>query len=358
MQIEGLFDLPPQQQACRTWQVELPLEQRPWNIGLIVGPSGCGKSTVAQALFGEAVFRGFEWPKNQSILDGFPAQLRIKAITAMLTSVGFSSVPTWLRPFGTLSNGEQFRASVARAILEAELHRKPETPSLVVIDEFTSVVDRTVARIGSAAVAKAIRRMQLQFIAVTCHYDVIDWLQPDWQYEPATGVFSWRCLQRRPAIDITITRTSQQTWRLFHHHHYLDTSLAPSARCFLGTIENQPAVFSAVLPFPHPTRPGWREHRTVCLPDFQGVGIGNAFSEYVASLFQSTGKPYRSVTGNPAMIRHRARSPLWIMTRPPSQVGRSQDKRLRRTSACDRITASFEYVGPSRQQEAIRFGIR
>ena len=49
-----------------------------------------------------------------------------------------------------------------------------------------------------------------------------------------------------------------------------------------------PAAFTAVLAFPHARRPGWREHRTVCLPDFQGVGIGNAMSELVASLFVAT----------------------------------------------------------------------
>lgn len=47
--------------------------------------------------------------------------------------------------------------------------------------------------------------------------------------------------------------------------------------------ENRPAAFAGVLPFPHPIRPGWREHRLVCLRDFQGVGIGIALSESIAS---------------------------------------------------------------------------
>ena len=59
----------------------------------------------------------------------------------------------WLRPFHVLSNGEQFRATIARALAESAKGRE-----LVVIDEFTSVVDRTVAQIGSAAIAKTIRR--------------------------------------------------------------------------------------------------------------------------------------------------------------------------------------------------------
>jgi transcriptional regulator with GAF, ATPase, and Fis domain len=64
---------------------------------------------------------------------------------------------------------------------------------LVAFDEFTSVVDRNVARIGSAAVAKAIRSGQIRcrFVAVTCHYDIIDWLAPDWIIDMATREFAW-----------------------------------------------------------------------------------------------------------------------------------------------------------------------
>src|SRR4029077_5021989 len=67
----------------------------------------------------------------------------------------------------------------------------PLTSSLIVMDEFTSVVDRTVAQIGSAALAKTVRQRGQKFIAVTCHEDVEDWLQPDWVYRPAPNFFAW-----------------------------------------------------------------------------------------------------------------------------------------------------------------------
>ena len=377
MQLEGLFDLPPAERSELRWQVELPLEVEPWNVGLIVGPSGAGKSTIARKLFGDAVVRGFDWPNEKSLVDGFPSAMSVNEISALLSSVGLASVPTWVRPFHCLSTGEQFRATVARALAEAPVacssaslehdaayvHKTCSSEALehatplVVIDEFTSVVDRTVAKIGSAAVAKAVRARNIQFVAVTCHFDVIDWLDPDWIYEPTTGDFTRRRLRRRPPIELEIRRCGRRAWRLFHRHHYLNADLAPSARCFLGSVDGSPAVFTAALSFPHPTRPGWREHRTVCLPDFQGVGIGNAFSEFVASIFKATGKPYRSVTGSPAMIHHRAKSPLWKMTRSPSQVSMSPMKGFARSSASSRITASFEYVGPARREEAARLGI-
>jgi hypothetical protein len=130
----------------------------------------------------------------------------------------------------------------------------------------------------------------------------------------------------------------------------------------MGLVEERPAAFVAVLPFPHPVRSGWREHRCVCLPDFQGVGIGNAMSEFVASLFAATGKPYRSVTSHPAMIHHRARSPHWRMSRSPSRIrpGHRSSNRMAafdKTLSSRRLTASFEYVGEARGHIAAKFGI-
>lgn len=165
-QLEGMFDVPPSKRSEQRWQVNLPLEDRPWAVGLIVGPSGCGKSTIAREAFGPALVAGFDWPVDKAIVDAFPAKMGIKDVTGLLSSVGFSSPPSWLRPFRCLSNGEQFRVTIARALAEQ--------PELAVIDEFTSVVDRTVAKIASTAIAKAVRRSKRRLIAVSCHYDIVD----------------------------------------------------------------------------------------------------------------------------------------------------------------------------------------
>lgn len=361
-QMLGIFDVPPSKRSEQSWHHRFELPEA-WNIGVIVGPSGAGKTTLAKEAFGKELVSGWDWPAERSILDGFPKSMGIRDISGLLSSVGFSSPPSWVRPFHVLSNGEQFRVNMARTLAEM--------PDLAVVDEFTSVVDRTVAQIGSAAIGKAVRRRGQKFVAVTCHYDVLDWLEPDWVYEPHTGKFEAAdaargAVRRRPAIDVEIVRVHRSAWELFKRHHYLDTNVSKSAACFVGLVQGNPAAFSAVMSFPHPIAPAWREHRTVCLPDYQGVGIGNAMSEFVASIFAAD-KRYTSVTSHPSMIRHRAASQNWRMVRKPSMLTgggntntidpKSQGRSKTKTSI-GRLTAGFEYVGPVNAKAAAEFGLR
>lgn len=351
-QLEGLFDLPPSRQVARRWDVRLDLPDD-WHIGLIVGPSGSGKSTLAGELFPGRVIQSWPWPDRRAIVDGFPKTMGIKTVTGLLSSVGFSSPPSWLKPYRVLSTGEQFRAHVARTLAEM--------PELAVIDEFTSVVDRQVARVGCAAVAKAVRRAGSHLVAVTCHYDVLDWLDPDWVYEPHKAKFQRRRLRGRPAIRLEIVRVPSTLWQLFHAHHYLSEYLSRTACCFATLLDGTPAAFVAVIHMPHPRKPCYREHRCVCLPDYQGVGIGSALSEFVASLFCATGKKYFSRTSNPAFVAHRIRSPLWRLAHK-ADWGKKQGKGtsepgFRKTISLTRLTWSFEYVGAARPAEARLMGL-
>jgi energy-coupling factor transporter ATP-binding protein EcfA2 len=338
LQVRGIFDLSEAKASSIEWDVQLPLAEKPWNLGLITGPSGCGKSTIARH-FWPGADDPATWPTDCSILDAFPESLGIKDVTELLSSVGFSSPPAWLRPFHVLSTGQQFRVTLARLLAEALAH---PTSRPIVFDEYTSVVDRTVAQVGSAAVAKVIRRRKLQFVAVTCHEDVEDWLQPDWVYRPAENVFAWRSLRRRPTIELELFRCHPTAWPLFAPHHYLSGALASAAVCFLATWRGRPVTFSAWLPFFGAGPPTRREHRTVTLPDYQGVGIGNVVSATIAAMWKALDLRATSTTTHPAMIAARRRSPLWRMTRAPSMSASGDIIQ----HASTRLTAGFEYVGP------------
>jgi GNAT superfamily N-acetyltransferase len=346
LQVSGMFDIPPSQRSELTWNVDLPIETRQWNVGLVVGPSGCGKSTVARNLWPEEFARAYSWPSDRSLLDAFPQSMGIKDITAILSSVGFSSPPAWLRPFPVLSNGEQFRVTMARALAEAA----PGVP--VVVDEFTSVVDRTVAQIGSYAIQRTVRARGQQFIAVSCHEDVEEWLQPDWVYRPATQQFQWRSVQRRPSIDLEIRRVNHTAWQLFFPHHYLTHELNKAAYCFVAFWRGIPVAFDSWLPFVGKLKgntQGRRAHRVVCLPDYQGVGIGQVVNTHLASMWRALG--YRSFlsTSHPGFIASRARDRNWVLTRAPGFTAKDTGRHAGMASsrASSRLTASFEYRGPA-----------
>lgn len=336
--VAGLFDVPVSEKLRKEWTINAPIEDKDWQIGLIVGASGAGKTTIAKRLFGEEFYHyGYEW-NAPNILDDFPKNLEIKEITDALSHVGFSSPPHWLLPHHVLSNGQKFRAEVARCIVDND-------KEMIVFDEFTSVVDRTVAKIGSFAVAKYIRSTHKQFVAVTCHYDVEEWLQPDWVLDVSTGEFKWGSV-RRPEIKIEVFQCHHKAWQLFAGNHYLSADLNTASTCFIAMLNGEPAGFSALLPFPHPKKKNyWREHRTVVLPDFQGIGLGNRLSEFCGHYLKTIGKKFISTTSHPAMIGHRVKSPKWVMTRDIGHLRVSKTGVLKAAISSRRLTASFEYVG-------------
>jgi len=149
-QVAGMFDVPIAERALRQIEVEVPDLNSDWRIGLIVGPSGSGKSSAARHVFGDGMAVREPWPEDRAVVDCF-GERSVREITGALTAVGFSSPPNWIKPYGVLSTGEQFRCDLARALLTgAETDdRGGNGPPVVVFDEFTSVVDRTVAQIGA-----------------------------------------------------------------------------------------------------------------------------------------------------------------------------------------------------------------
>lgn len=366
-QVRGMFDLPPATRLQETFNVELPADDEDWRIGVIVGPSGSGKTTVARSAYGERFIEGgFRWEKNKAVVDHF-GKLSIKHVTQTLTSVGFSSPPAWLKPHHVLSGGERFRCDLARALLR--------TGDLVAFDEFTSVVDRTVAKIGSAAIAKSLRanRITKKFVAVTCHYDVLEWLEPDWVLDMATQQLARGCLYQRPQINLTIAPVHRGAWQLFRRHHYLNHDLHVTAKCFAAFWGDEPVAFSSWIHRKTRARRkhDMREHRTVVLPDYQGVGIGNRISEICASIFRGAGGRAFSTTSHPGMIHYRNASPKWRThrfgmvaptgasgqlfkavdrKRTAMELARQQTQITRGRRALDstgRMTGGFEYIGPA-----------
>ena len=171
--IEADFDIKPEH-SNEHFEGDIEIPQK-WNIGVIVGSSGTGKTTIAKEIFGDQYITDFQYSAD-SVIDDMP-KTDIDNITKMFYSVGFGSVPSWLKPYNVLSNGEKMRVDLARAMLERDF---------VVFDEFTSVVDRNVAKTACIAINRTVKKTNKKFIAISCHYDILDWLQPDWVFDTNT----------------------------------------------------------------------------------------------------------------------------------------------------------------------------
>ncbi len=340
-QIAGLFDLPlddlTSERLAHTLSAELPGIDEDWMIGAIVGPSGSGKTTLARAAYGDALYQPQPWPEELAVIDALESTSRrpggtsmgeatshgdsksrpavgtypLKHLLRLLTSVGLASPPSWLLPYRVLSTGERFRADLARAILSHTLalsHSRTECEGtrltgyasrLLVMDEFTSTLDRTVACTASYALAKYLRRNQepgtrnqetlapdswhlapIRFIALSCHTDFLPWLTPDWVLDltasrPLTpsgpgergdvvqrsttdeeadsaaalvphGVRGLLCRPhwprgslQRPTLRLAVRRVPQKLWPHFARHHYLSGGLSTAATCYGAFLEGE-----------------------------------------------------------------------------------------------------------------------
>jgi len=341
-QVAGMFDVPISERSEVKFQAEVPELGNDWKIGLIVGPSGSGKTTIAKELFGAQLYEQEPWPADRAVVDCL-GDRPIKEITGLLTAVGFSSPPSWIKPYHVLSNGEKFRCDLARALALAS---NSKTNRIVAFDEFTSVVDRHVAKIGSAAIAKGIHedKVSCRLVAVTCHYDVTEWLQPDWVVDMATSTFNWRCLQR-PKIELKLFRCKRSAWKMFARHHYLSGSLSLAARCFIAIWNNTPVAFCATLSLiGHKNR--WRISRLVTLPDFQGVGIGMRMIKTVADVHKTEGHRLNVTASHPALIAHCRRSPYWRAVNVKKTGAKNAQKFIKGyRGSGGRAVVSFEYLG-------------
>ncbi len=306
--VKSLFNA---ENGCNfTLDAELPIDDGEWKLGLIVGPSGSGKTSSGRQIFGEDLILNMDdgWPTDQPIVEAIAPDASFDDVTSALAAVGLGDVPAWLRPFHVLSNGEKFRAGLARIICE-----KPER---VVIDEFTSVVDRQIAKMGALAFQKAWRRTGGRAVLLACHYDIIDWLEPDWIFDTATGQYSGRGLWRRPRFELEIHQTDATHWPAFEPHYYLKLPKMVAPAYYVGTVEGKPVAHIACSPRLEIS--AMRASRMVIMPEWQGAGIGMRFLNAVCQ-HQITGgskwkervKAVHFQTSHPGLCAALRRDKLW-----------------------------------------------
>jgi len=319
-------------------------------IVLIVGTSGSGKTTILKTVDDP---KSIQIDRAKTVIENFSSAQRGEEL---LLACGLRTIPAWFRSPGTLSNGEFHRFEIAVGLDQG--HN--------IIDEFTSVVDRDTAKSLALSVRKYFDRNPGVLYIASCHRDIIDWLDPDWVYDTdLQKLDNRRSLLRlgtRPQLALTIRSTGPHYWQYFKKFHYLDTSMSRSVHCYVLLLGDKPVAFHAAI---HSTNRDihsyWRGHRTVVLPEFQGMGIGTAFSDAIAQIYVDRGLRYFSKTAHPSFGEHRERSPLWRATSTNRKSRKAsyllKDGSIRSMPGyggnaqialrdADRVCYSHEYIGP------------
>lgn len=335
---------------------ELPIDDGGWKVGLVVGPSGSGKTSIGRQIFGgpEHIYDPGGWPADKPIVDAIAPTGDFDAITGALAAVGLGSVPTWLRPYPVLSNGEKFRANLARLVCEE--------PARVVVDEFTSVVDRQIARFGALAFQKAWRRTAGKCVLLSCHYDIVEWLEPDWVFDTGTGRYSGRNLWRRPKFELQIWKTDGNYWPMFEPHHYLKLPRVIAAAYYVGAVDGEPVCHVAVSP--RLDIDAMRACRLVVMPEWQGAGVGTRFLNSVCGIqltsakFAARATSVLFHTSHPGLCAALRRDKKWVQC-SQSMFGTNKKKpakRIMRSSLLARKPAIVAgYGGHLRAVQGFRF---
>lgn len=250
-----------------------------WNIGLVYGNSGSGKTTMIKHLFGDKIFE-VKLDEDKPIINQLPEDMSYEDCAKMLNGIGLNSVPCWIRPVKTLSNGQRARAEAVYLMTQSD--------EIIFIDEWTSVVDRTVAKAMSLCLYKYAKRNNKRLVLCSCHVDILEWLNPDWMIDcnkqkfilPESEDFFFN---KREQLQFEIKEIDRASWKYFSKYHYLSERL-PGGKLYLyGLFHNGNQIgfqcFANYVPYTESEKLKKRKiiyhsNRTVIHPDYNGLGLG------------------------------------------------------------------------------------
>jgi GNAT superfamily N-acetyltransferase len=131
----------------------------------------------------------------------------------------------------------------------------------------------------------------------------------------------------------------------------LNNEINPASQCYIGYYNDNPVCFFGVIHFPHNIIKNFKKgHRLVVLPDYQGLGIGHLFSTEIADIYKKQGFRFIITSSTKSLFKQREKDNKWIITRkgrtePGGETGIMQNKYIKGSTSCNKITFSYEYIG-------------
>lgn len=250
-----------------------------WNIGIIFGNSGSGKTQLGLKIAEKEkikIIEKFEW-NNDSVISNFNHS-DFNFILEVLRNVGLNTQISLLKPYCVLSNGEKMRLDLAKAIIENDF---------IIIDEFTSVVNREIAALICKCISKVIKKYNKKVIFISCHKDFFSDLLPDWLYDIDNKIFKKDCLWQRKTRQFHIRTGTIAEWQLFKKFHYLTANAQNSKHIFILENEHKKAIGICIFQIFPSRKKIFKVKRLVICPDYQGLGLGQIFLENCCQIMQS-----------------------------------------------------------------------
>jgi GNAT superfamily N-acetyltransferase len=152
-------------------------------------------------------------------------------------------------------------------------------------------------------------------VLLSCHYDILDWVQPDWVFDTGSGKFLRGSLWRRPRLEVELWQTNWRHWPVFEPHHYLKLPHMIAATNYVATVNGELVAHVGVS-----TRAGMKEARAcrlVVMPQWQGAGVGLRFLDAVCELWRTGQNRYNKPmltlfhTSHPGLATALRRSNSW-----------------------------------------------
>lgn len=324
-----------------------------FNIGLIFGASGSGKTTIAKKIFNKEIKSILI--DSIPVIEQFPSELSYDERANFLNSVGLSQVVCWVRPVNTLSNGQRFRAEIA-------IQCAFSNDDIVVIDEWTSVVDRTVAKAMSSSIQKFARKFNKKIVLISCHEDVEDWLTPDWKidcneqkYEDNRGSLR----QKTEFIKFEIRECDKSNWKMFSKYHYLSEKIPGGSNFFYGLFLGEKQIgfqcFSNYVPDTVGKKRIYHSNRTVIHPDYVGFGLGVKLINETSKIVEKMGFRVMAKFSSIPIYKSLIKSDFWKLIKIERKLKKTENSTMGRfinakkdSNMGERLkvkTFSFEFNG-------------
>jgi len=326
-------DINIEEKSKHSVEVEADFET-PFNIGVIVGASGTGKTALAKSIFGDNCFKE-HLDLTKPLIDQFPQGFSYDERASFLTGVGLTSIPCWIRPAFTLSNGQRQRANVALSVAFSD-------KGIVCIDEYSSLVDRTVGQIMSNSIQKFARKKNIKLVLCSCHFDVIDFLNPDFvvnldqlTYEERRSLSS--SYQRKTKLEFDVRKVSRKTWSSFSSLHYMTDKIPGGLGFYFGLFHKniQIGFLSFHNYVPH------RKHSTLILHgsrivlrgDYAGFGLSIPFlNASCKQLKESVKCEIRTTSSSVPMMKAQLKDRHWKLVESELVLGKAASEKMRKYS--------------------------